>query len=252
MNLSVAAQLSFNGHPADCVSLVNPYSRTYMSPRPRRLSDSAILEAAYEVVRRTGPDRFTLADIGQEVGLSAATLVQRFGSKRSLLLAMLQQSVIRTDDRFAEAIKTGESPIATLYAAVLDRFRAVDNPETLSNGFAFLMMEMSDPEFRKVAAESANNAIAGYKTMLDAAVAGGELTDEALDTQHLAETIHGLTWGALMMWTIIRMLSQQDRLRRSLDILLTPYRLELAGATSSPAETAATGPETDVPVATGN
>jgi AcrR family transcriptional regulator len=223
------------------------YSITKMSPRPRRLSDSAILEAAFEVVRRTGPGRFTLADVGREVGLSAATLVQRFGSKRSLLLAMLQQSVTQTDDRFAESVKSGDSPIESLYAAVLDRFRAVDHPDTLSNGFAFLMIELSDPEFHVLAAESANNAIAGYRTMLEAAVEAGEL-EGSVGAQHLAETIHALTWGALMMWAIIRMLSPQDRLKRSLDILLTPYRRELAGATSSFAKkTAAKGPETIAP-----
>jgi AcrR family transcriptional regulator len=202
-----------------------------MSPRPRRLSDAAILEAAFEVVRRTGPDRFTLADVGQEVGLSAATLVQRFGSKRSLLLAMLQQNINQVDDRFTQSLKPGDSPIETLYAAVLDRFRAVDHPDTLSNGFAFLMIEMSDPEFHVLAAESANHAIDGYRSMLDAAVQAGEL-DETVDPQYLAETIHALTWGALMMWAIIRMLSPQDRLKRSLDILLAPYRRELAASPS--------------------
>jgi AcrR family transcriptional regulator len=219
-----------------------------MSPRPRRLSDAAILEAAFEVVRRTGPERFTLADVGQEVGLSAATLVQRFGSKRALLLAMLQQSVTRTDDRFAKSIAPGESPIETLYAAVLDRFRAVDSPNTLSNGFAFLMLENSDPEFHELAAESANNAIAGYKTMLDAAVEAGELNEELVDTALLAETIHALTWGALMMWSILRMMSPQDRLKRSLDILVTPYRRELAGTASFEKKSAEKGPKTDAPV----
>lgn len=223
-----------------------------MSPRPRRLSDSAILEAAFEVVRRTGPDRFTLADVGQEVGLSAATLVQRFGSKRSLLLAMLQQSVTQTDNRFAESIKGVASPIETLYAAVLDRFRTVESPEMLANGFAFLMIELGDPEFHEVAAESANNAIAGYKTMLDAAVEAGELSEEGIDTNHLAETIHALTWGALMMWAIIRMLSPQDRLKRSLDILLTPYRRELTGASSFAGKAASKGPEKNAPAPTKN
>jgi AcrR family transcriptional regulator len=233
--------------PAVYVCRVNPYSYQKMSPRPRRLSDAAILEAAFEVVQRTGPDRFTLADVGQEVGLSAATLVQRFGSKRSLLLAMLQQSVTQTDDRFARSVKAGESPIETLYSAVLDRFRTVEHPDTLSNGFAFLMIELSDPEFHVLAAESANNAISGYRTLLDAAIEAGEL-DDSLDSQHLAETIHALTWGALMMWAIIRMLSPQDRLKRSLDILLTPYRRELAGASSFAAKPAAKGPETKAPV----
>jgi hypothetical protein len=116
----------------------------------------------------------------------------------------------------------------------------------LSNGFAFLMIELSDPEFHVLAAESANNAITGYRTILEAAVEAGEL-DESLDTQLLAETIHALTWGALMMWAIIRMLSPQDRLKRSLDILLTPYRREMAGASSFATKTGAKGPETKAP-----
>ena len=50
-----------------------------MSPRPRTVQDAAILDAAIEVLGRIGSEKMTLADVGAEVGLSAATLVQRFG-----------------------------------------------------------------------------------------------------------------------------------------------------------------------------
>ncbi|MCA1563440.1 MAG: TetR/AcrR family transcriptional regulator, partial [Acidobacteria bacterium] len=42
--------------------------------------------AAIQVMARLGPVRLTLADVAREIGLSPATLVQRFGSKRGLLL----------------------------------------------------------------------------------------------------------------------------------------------------------------------
>lgn len=64
-----------------------------MSPRPRRHTDEEILEAAAEAVSWKPAD-WTLADIGDRVGLSPATLVQRFGSKDALehrLIAFLNE-----------------------------------------------------------------------------------------------------------------------------------------------------------------
>ena len=63
-----------------------------MAGRPRGMEDAAILRAAAEVIGRTGPARFTLAAVASEIGLVPATLVQRFGSKRGLLLALARQS----------------------------------------------------------------------------------------------------------------------------------------------------------------
>jgi AcrR family transcriptional regulator len=48
-------------------------------PRPRTISDEAILDAVLALAHRVGPARVTFAAAGAEVGLSAATLVQRFG-----------------------------------------------------------------------------------------------------------------------------------------------------------------------------
>ena len=58
-----------------------------MSPRPRQASDEDILKAAFRAIARLGPAKLTLADVAAEAGVSAAALVQRFGSKRALLLA---------------------------------------------------------------------------------------------------------------------------------------------------------------------
>src|SRR5688500_15706603 len=58
-----------------------------MSPRPRQNTDLQILQATFRAIARLGPAKMTLAAVAAEAGVSAASLVQRFGSKRALLLA---------------------------------------------------------------------------------------------------------------------------------------------------------------------
>jgi len=60
-----------------------------MSPRPRKASDDEIFAASQRVMMRRGPRELTLAEIGKEAGVTAGALVQRFGSKRGLMLAIL-------------------------------------------------------------------------------------------------------------------------------------------------------------------
>ena len=60
-------------------------------PRPKTVDDTAVLDAAMRVVDRAGPGGLTLGAVAGEVGLSPATLVQRFTSKRGLLLALARR-----------------------------------------------------------------------------------------------------------------------------------------------------------------
>ncbi len=195
-----------------------------MSPRPRRLSDSAILEAGIQVVSRTGPERFTLADVGEAVGLSAATLVQRFGTKQAMLLAMFDQSVTLIDDRFAESVKSNESPLDALYFAAVERYKAIEAPETMSNRLAFLLLGLREPAFYARACESTLKAVAGYTVLLDNALTAGELAEGYVETQQMAETIHAMTLGSLMMWSIVRDGTRAAHIKKNLDALLRPYR----------------------------
>jgi len=188
------------------------------------MPDSAILQAASKLVAQTGPCNFTLADVGQEVGLSAATLVQRFGSKRLLMLGMLEQMTSLVNGRFAAKVAEGETPLESLYAAALDRADPTHGPENVANGMAFLFMQIGDPDFHAIAAASARQAVEAYKTMLDNAIEVGELSVAGLDTQDLAETIHSMTLGSLVMWVIHRDAGSKPRTKRDLDTLLRPYR----------------------------
>ena len=194
-----------------------------MSPRPRTVEDSAILEAAVNVLGRIGPDRMTLADVGEAAGLSAATLVQRFGSKRDLLLSVLKFTTDGLEQRFESAIRNSESPLEAIFAAAMDRIPTA-SAEEIANMLSFYLSDFGDPDFRALAVENSTRAIAGFKRMLDEAVVEGEIAESYVDTTQLAETIYSLVMGTLVTWTVTGEGTYRSKIRNELDVLLRPFR----------------------------
>lgn len=120
-----------------------------MSPRPRTVEDSAILDAAFRALSRIGPEHLTLADVGAEAGLSAATLVQRFGSKRDLLLSLFRHATGAIDEGFLSAVLANDSPLDSLFAAAIGRAGPTDGPASIANRMAFFLSGIDDPEFHE-------------------------------------------------------------------------------------------------------
>jgi AcrR family transcriptional regulator len=204
--------------------IVNGHSFIYngIMPRPRTASDETILDAAYRVITRLGPAKLTLADVAAEAGLSAATLVQRFGSKRGLLLALCKLGMESVDACFAAIRAEHPSPIAALLAAATHMARHVTSAEELANGLAFLQMDVSDPEFHAIALENSQRLLAGYRSLIEDAVAAGELV--SCDAKKLAQAVGSISGGALIAWAIERRGTAETWLRSDLATLLDPYR----------------------------
>jgi AcrR family transcriptional regulator len=193
-----------------------------MSPRPRTIPDEAILQATAHIIGKLGPARFTLADVAGEVGLSPATLVQRFGSKRGLLLALAGSSVAYVDACFAALRASHPSSLDALHAAATEMASHVESPESLANHLAFLQIDLSDPEFHRLALENSELVTAGYRTLIDDAVAAGELLP--CDTARLARAVGAMAGGSLIAWAIARQGKVIDYVRHDVETLLAPYR----------------------------
>ena len=193
-----------------------------MSPRPRTKPNEDILAATATVIGRVGPARFTLADVAAEVGLSPATLVQRFGSKRGLLLALAQGSVGYAEACFAAVRAAHASPLDALLSAATEMTRHTRSPEEMANHLAFLQIDLSDPDFHRLAVEMTRGNLAGYRALLDEAVATGELIP--CDTTRLSFVIEAIAGGALISWAILREGTSEAWVREDLETLLEPYR----------------------------
>ena len=190
--------------------------------RPRTVADEDILMALHAVVGRIGPTRMTLADVASEVGLSPATLVQRFGSKRGLLLAFAKVGAESADYCFTAVRARHASPMAALVAAATMMTQSMGSPEELANGLAFLQIDISDREFRKHTLVSFEKTAKGYKALLDDAVRAGEL--KPCDTAKLAHAVSAVSGGSLIAWAVWQKGTAERWVKRDLETLLEPYR----------------------------
>jgi AcrR family transcriptional regulator len=190
-----------------------------VSPRPRATSDEDLLAATHRVVSRLGPN-LTLGDVAREAGVSPATLMQRFGSKRGLLLAFAAAGSGDLSDQFKAMRAKHRSPLAAIYETARCMAAMADTPETLSNSLAFLQMDLVDPDFHKHAHAHARGMNAGIRGFLDEAVAEGEL--RRCDTAKLARAVQALIGGSLLQWAVDRDGTAVDRLTEDLDALLRP------------------------------
>jgi AcrR family transcriptional regulator len=193
-----------------------------MSPRPRTVSDDQIFAATARAVTRLGPARLTLADVAGTVGLSAPALVQRFGSKRGLLLAFVSSAPGNADECFVRVRAAHASPLAALTAAALEAASYVSSPDELANSVAFLQMDLSDPEFRRPALANSKRILAGYAALIRDAIDAGELVE--CDATRLARAIHALVGGSLINWAIHRDGTLTAAVRRDVETLLSPLR----------------------------
>lgn len=192
--------------------------------RPRTISNEQIIGAAARAIGRVGPGALTLADVAGEVGLAPATLMQRFGSKRGLLLAVAAGGAEGVPARFAAAREQHDSPLETLLAALAAMTRPIATPEEASNHAAFLQIDLTDPDFHRLVLAHAESFRKEVRELLGDAVAAGELCE--CDTALLARTVQSTYNGALLTWAIYRRGSASRWLREELELVLDPYRAE--------------------------
>jgi AcrR family transcriptional regulator len=191
-------------------------------PRPRTVSDDQILRAVAEALGEKGPAEFTLADVGARAGLSPATLLQRFGSKRALLLELAETSPRWAEQKFIEAAARQRSPRKALIVALKAMTTSVASPEAMANNLAFLHIDLSDPEFHALAQKHAKSFRGGIEGFLRDAKQAGEIAPQT-DTKRLAEAVEAVYNGALITWAIHRKGRIENHLQKQLETLLAPY-----------------------------
>jgi AcrR family transcriptional regulator len=193
-----------------------------MSPRPRQASDEDILMAAFRAIARLGPARLTLADVAVEAGVSAAALVQRFGSKRALLLAAAADAGGGSEYIFAGLRAQHRSPVAALLGMAECMVMMGSRPEAVANTLAFLQLDLTDPDFRRHALAGSRGMHRGLRALVKDAVTAGEIIP--CDAGRLASALQATIDGSLRSWAIHGKGTLAAWLRRDLKTVLEPYR----------------------------
>jgi AcrR family transcriptional regulator len=168
--------------------------------RPRTVSDESIFDAVTAVVTEAGPAGLTLAAVADRVGLSAPALTQRFGSKRSLLLAHAEAAATGVDDLFTRVRGTSPTALSALRAALLEFNAGIDSRDAFANHLAFLHHDLTDPELGAHAAKQSRLLRRAMTRLLEEAITTGEI--DPTDPIELADTVYTVYNGALVTWAI--------------------------------------------------
>jgi AcrR family transcriptional regulator len=193
-----------------------------MSPRPRSVSDEEILAATARTIGRVGPLRLTLALVAREVGLSPATLIQRFGSKRELLLSLARQGS-GDEQGFLDGLRAeGRSALETARAFLLCFAGLAQSPKEMANHLAFLQVDLTDAAFHRITARLFRSQHEAVASLLAEAQADGELGP--VDPRALARLLLAVVNGSLLTWAVYREGPAAAWLARDVDLALEPYR----------------------------
>jgi AcrR family transcriptional regulator len=193
-----------------------------MSPRPRKASDDEVFAAATRVMARCGPAELTLAMIASEAGLTAGALVQRFGSKRALLLGLAERLAAETDQLFAGLRAASSSPIAALRAYAACMANLGTSATALANNLAWLQQDLTDPDFRRSTQRQARASRRELQRLVEDAIDQREL-DGSVDPGALARAIEVTVGGSLMAWAIHQEGTCGAWVGQDFEALLKPY-----------------------------
>jgi len=193
-----------------------------MSPNRQKVTDDEIFAAAQRAMTRRGPHELTLADVAREAGVSAGRLVQRFGSKRGLLLTLAGRFAGSARPMFAGFRSAHRSPLAALRAYASCMAGLAATPEALSRNLAYLQIDLIDPDFRAHLVANARATRRQIESLLRSAVHEGALKAD-VDTRRLARTVETVIGGSLMSWACYQTGSAARWIRRDLDAVLQPY-----------------------------
>lgn len=191
--------------------------------RPRKASDDEILEATHRVINRVGPAEVTLAAIADEAGLTAGTLVQRFGSKRQLLLALMERFADGSEHLFRSLERPGRTPLEIIFAWGDCMAEMGQSPAALAHHLAYLQLDLTDPDFQVLAKRQAEEGRREITRLVREAVDAGELRAD-VDTDTLARLVELTVNGSLITWAFHQEGEIRRWIRDDLDRMLAPYR----------------------------
>ena len=161
-----------------------------------------------------------MAEIATEAGVTAGALVQRFGSKRDLLLLLFKQSAGSAGEMMRALRAHHASPLAALRGYATCMADLAKSPAAFVRNLAYLEIDLADPDFHACLLQQARVTRAALRRWIVEAVAAGELDAEP---STLARTIETMVTGSLMTWATYRRGSAAQWIRADVDAVLAPY-----------------------------
>jgi AcrR family transcriptional regulator len=193
-----------------------------MSPRARKVSDEEVFAAAGRVMTERGPAQWTLADIATAAGLTAGALVQRFGSKHALQVALAESWANSIPELFKALRQGRSSPLEALRAYAQCVAQMGQSPGTLAHHLAYLQLDLTDADLYRHVRAGASATRAELRKLIDLAIVAGELV-ESVDAPALARALEVAVSGSLLTSAFYQDGPATKSVLADVQAVLTPY-----------------------------
>lgn len=192
-------------------------------PRSRTISDQQVLDATVEFVGHHSVAKLTFASLSTATGLSPATLVQRFGTKKRLLTAVTKHCLQSIEPAFIQARSKHDSPLQAIYAAFATMSEAVTSVEEFANGQIFFNLALTDSEANDLLRQSMDQSRSRIERLLVEAIEAKELWP--CDTRTLALTLQTTYEGAITTWLVYQKGDTKTWVTSRLANVIEPHKI---------------------------
>lgn len=176
--------------------------------RHKTIPDEQVLDTLLETIMETGPAGLTFARAAAATGLSAATLVQRYGNREKIVQSVL----LRAWDRLDAETEAADAGTAETPAGAVDLLLRLMPPETAetnaTDGLLLLREDIRDPALR------ARGAAWAYR-LVDALAR--RLSENREQGKSRAWQMASIWQGAHTWWAFTREETAEKAIRRVLE-----------------------------------
>ncbi|MBA0445882.1 TetR/AcrR family transcriptional regulator [Stenotrophomonas maltophilia] len=159
--------------------------------RTKTIPDERVVDLAVDLLVEAGPQGFTLAALGARAGLSAATLVQRFGNRA----ALLERAISRSSERLVAAVPApAVATVASLVGWLGAQTRGMETRQRLAGHMALLMEDLRTSGGRRAALANA------HVLEMRAGIAGQLQAMGFIDAEVAASTVEAHWHGLVIQW----------------------------------------------------
>ncbi|WP_447756826.1 hypothetical protein [Sphingopyxis fribergensis] len=176
--------------------------------RIKTVSDSDALDALLGAIETTGPAGLTFAKASAVVGLSAATLVQRFGTRDAMTEAVLLHAWDRLEALTLAAERDAAPTPAGAVALLLRLMPGSTTVHHVTEGLLLLREDLLNPVLR-----ARGHAWGAYL----ASALGQRLTSSTGSAEHMGWQMLALWQGAIIWWAFKRDGDPDDAIRAALE-----------------------------------
>ncbi len=165
--------------------------------RPREFANETIFYGVYQALCKKGISKLTINDISDEINLSPAGLLKRFGSKKGILLAYSEFVVELTIKSFEEA-RMEHSPMNALKKIYKNAMKLADDPISLANHTSFYLESTSDPDLLAISRKRLDVIDKETQALLKQAINQGEIKE--CDVNLISTVLQSSVGGAMLIW----------------------------------------------------